>query len=74
MVAGFPFAFVLIALAWGLMRALGRDKLILYRQEQLYRSAEEVEVNTPSAIKHWEDTAPEPRTAPRGDAVPAPAE
>ncbi|UOM33492.1 BCCT family transporter [Acuticoccus sp. I52.16.1] len=73
-VAGFPFAFVLIALAWGLMRALGRDKLILYRQEQLYRSAEEVEVNTPSAIKHWEDTAPEPRTAPRGDAVPAPAE
>ncbi|RAI03091.1 choline transporter [Acuticoccus sediminis] len=67
-VAGFPFAFVLIALGYGLMRALGRDKLILYRQAQLYRTAEEVDANTPPEIKHWEESEPIPRPRRTGPA------
>ncbi len=65
-VAGFPFAFVLIIMSYSLLRALGRDKLILYRQEQRFRSDEELDANTPSAIKHWEDEDLEPATSSLG--------
>lgn len=47
-IAGFPFAFVILAMMWGLVRAMGRDKLILYRTEQAYRSDEEAEAASPS--------------------------
>ena len=47
-IAGFPFAFVLLLLMWGLIRALGRDKLPLYRNEQFYRNEEEAEAASPS--------------------------
>ncbi|SMD01584.1 choline/glycine/proline betaine transport protein [Fulvimarina manganoxydans] len=47
-VAGFPFAFVLLVMMWGLVRALGRDKLVLYRYDQAYRTEAETEAASPS--------------------------
>ena len=47
-VAGFPFAFVLLVMMWGLVRALGRDKLVLYRYDQAYRTEAEAEAASPS--------------------------
>ncbi|ESR25279.1 BCCT family transporter [Lutibaculum baratangense] len=70
-VAGFPFAFVLLVIAYALLRALGRDRLILYRQEQLYRTEEEVDANTPDAITHWEEEDMEPATTTEGRPLPA---
>ncbi|WP_099865090.1 BCCT family transporter [Pararhizobium haloflavum] len=48
-VAGFPFAFVILVLMYGLMRGLGRDKLVLYRYDQWYRTEKEAEANAPDA-------------------------
>lgn len=42
-VAGFPFAFVLLAIGYALLRGLQRDKLIKYRTKQEYRTDEEAE-------------------------------
>ena len=33
---------------WGLVRALGRDKLVLYRYDQAYRTEAEAEAASPS--------------------------
>ncbi len=49
-VAGFPFAFVILVMMWGLLRALGRDHLVLYRYKQWYRTEQEAESNLPSAF------------------------
>ncbi|WP_274425674.1 BCCT family transporter [Chelativorans sp. YIM 93263] len=48
-VAGFPFAFVILIMMWGLLRALGRDRLVLYRYKQWYRTEQEAEFNLPNA-------------------------
>jgi choline/glycine/proline betaine transport protein len=48
-VAGFPFAFVILIMLYGLVRGLGRDKLVLYRYEQWYRTEKEAEANLPDA-------------------------
>jgi choline/glycine/proline betaine transport protein len=46
-VAGFPFTFVILIMAYALLRALSRDKLMLYRHEQAWRTDAEVEANAP---------------------------
>ena len=50
-VAGFPFAFVLLTMMYSLLRGLGRDRLVLYRYEQWYRTEQEAEINAPDAYK-----------------------
>lgn len=45
-VAGFPFAIVVLVMLYALMRALGRDRLILYRNEQWYITEESAEHNS----------------------------
>lgn len=45
-IAGFPFAMVLLVMMYSLLRGLGRDRLILYRNEQSYMTAESVEHNS----------------------------
>lgn len=45
-VAGFPFAIVVFVMLYALMRALGRDRLILYRNEQWYITEESAEHNS----------------------------
>jgi choline/glycine/proline betaine transport protein len=49
-VAGFPFAFVILAMMYGLLRGLGRDKLVLYRSRQWFRTEEEAEANSANAF------------------------
>ncbi|RFC61956.1 BCCT family transporter [Fulvimarina endophytica] len=66
-VAGFPFAFVLFVLMWGLIRALGRDKLPLYRNEQWYRSEEEAEAASPSPFVDEKLLKGPPRLLPEGE-------
>ena len=48
-VAGFPFAFVILTMMYGLLRALGRDHLVLYRYKQWYATEQEAERNLPHA-------------------------
>lgn len=48
-VAGFPFAFVILVMLYGLMRGLSRDHLVLYRYEQWYETEQEAEANLPKA-------------------------
>ncbi|WP_430474271.1 BCCT family transporter [Thalassospira lucentensis] len=48
-VAGFPFAFVILVMMYGLLRALGRDSLVLYRYKQWYETELEAEHNLPNA-------------------------
>lgn len=48
-VAGFPFAFVILVMMYGLMRGLSRDHLVLYRYEQWYETEKEAEANLPKA-------------------------
>ncbi|TYR29730.1 BCCT family transporter [Mesorhizobium microcysteis] len=50
-VAGFPFAFVILVMLYGLMRGLSRDHLVLYRYEQWYATEQEAEANLPKAYK-----------------------
>lgn len=45
-IAGFPFALVIFVMMVALWRGLGRDKLILYRAEQQFITAESVDHNT----------------------------
>lgn len=45
-VAGFPFAIVVLVMLYALMRALGRDRLILYRNQQWYITEESAEHNS----------------------------
>lgn len=45
-VAGLPFALVIFAIMYALLRGLSRDKLILYRAEQRFITEESVEHNT----------------------------
>lgn len=42
-VAGFPFAIVIVVMMYALIKGLRRDRLILYRTEQSYTTAESVE-------------------------------
>ncbi|MDZ5700082.1 BCCT family transporter [Chelativorans sp. M5D2P16] len=49
-VAGFPFAFVILVMMYGLLRALGRDHLVLYRYKQWFVTEQEAEHNLPSAF------------------------
>jgi len=44
-IAGFPFAVVLCLIAWGLMRALRWDDLMVHRHRQRFRSDAEAEHN-----------------------------
>jgi choline/glycine/proline betaine transport protein len=48
-VAGFPFAFVILVMMYGLLRGLSRDHLVLYRYEQWYATEKEAEANLPKA-------------------------
>ncbi|WP_246333201.1 BCCT family transporter [Aureimonas mangrovi] len=50
-VAGFPFAFVILVMMWGLLRGFGRDRLVLYRTAQWYLTEQEAEANQPNAYK-----------------------
>ena len=45
-VAGLPFALVIFVMMYALLRGLGRDRLILYRAEQRFITAESVDHNT----------------------------
>ena len=45
-VAGFPFAIVVFVMLYSLMRALGRDRLILYRNQQKFITDESAEHNS----------------------------
>ncbi len=45
-VAGFPFAIVVMVMLYALMRALGRDRLILYRNQQRFLTEESAEHNS----------------------------
>lgn len=46
-VAGFPFAVVLLLIVIGLWRSLAWDSLIVHRQMQMYKTAEEARHNMP---------------------------
>ncbi|MBP3124836.1 BCCT family transporter [Thalassospira sp. ER-Se-21-Dark] len=48
-VAGFPFAAVILVMMYGLLRGLGRDSLVLYRYKQWYETEHEAEHNLPNA-------------------------
>jgi len=50
-VAGFPFAFVILVMMYGLLRGLSRDHLVLYRYEQWYQTEKEAEANLPKAYR-----------------------
>ncbi|MBO0903071.1 BCCT family transporter [Jiella sonneratiae] len=50
-VAGFPFAFVLLTMMYSLLRGLGRDKLVLYRADQWYETERETDINTPDPYR-----------------------
>ncbi|PNK61638.1 BCCT family transporter [Psychrobacter sp. FDAARGOS_221] len=45
-VAGFPFAIVIVVMMYSLMRGLSRDRLILYRAQQWFITEESAEHNT----------------------------
>lgn len=45
-VAGLPFAFVILAMMYALLRGLSRDRLILYRAEQQFITDDSVDRNT----------------------------
>ncbi|MDN3398331.1 BCCT family transporter [Psychrobacter sp. APC 3426] len=45
-VAGLPFALVILVMMYALWRGLGRDRLILYRAQQQFITAESVDHNT----------------------------
>ncbi|WP_227430715.1 BCCT family transporter [Psychrobacter sp. I-STPA6b] len=45
-VAGFPFAIVVLVMMYALLRALGRDRLVLYRNKQRYITDESAEHNS----------------------------
>lgn len=45
-VAGFPFAVVVVVMIYSLMRGLSRDRLILYRAQQKFITEESAEHNT----------------------------
>jgi choline/glycine/proline betaine transport protein len=62
-VAGFPFAFVILVMMYGLMRGLSRDHLVLYRYEQWYETEKEVEANLPKAYKGEEALGGPPELA-----------
>lgn len=49
-IAGFPFAIVVFLAIYCLIRALGRDRLILYRNQHLYITDESVEHNSATAL------------------------
>ncbi|MBC06264.1 BCCT family transporter [Thalassospira sp.] len=48
-VAGFPFAAVILVMMYGLLRGLGRDSLVLYRYKQWYETEHEADHNLPDA-------------------------
>ena len=50
-VAGFPFALVIFVMMYALLRALGRDQLILYRNQQWFMTEESVEHNSADAFR-----------------------
>ncbi|NDV87602.1 BCCT family transporter [Aurantimonas aggregata] len=62
-VAGFPFAFVIILMMYGLLRGLGRDKLVIYRYNQWYRTEQEAEANLPDAYAGEEALKGPPKLA-----------
>ncbi|MBB4003534.1 BCCT family transporter [Aurantimonas endophytica] len=62
-VAGFPFAFVIIVMMYGLLRGLGRDKLVMYRYKQWYRTEQEAEANLPNAYADEEALKGPPKLA-----------
>ncbi|GAA0612628.1 BCCT family transporter [Thalassospira tepidiphila] len=68
-VAGFPFAAVILVMMYGLLRGLGRDSLVLYRYKQWYETEHEAEHNLPNAYvdeTELPDVHPGPSiTAPR---------
>ncbi|MEO3997593.1 BCCT family transporter [Mesorhizobium sp. CAU 1732] len=65
-VAGFPFAVVILVMMYGLLRGLSRDHLVLYRYEQWYATEKEAEANLPKAFVGEEDLGGPPALA-KGD-------
>ncbi|MCO6391524.1 BCCT family transporter [Aliihoeflea aestuarii] len=65
-VAGFPFAFVILVMMYGLLRGLSRDQLVLYRYEQWYETEKEAETNLPKAYV-GEDALGGPPAMAKGD-------
>ncbi|MCO6388844.1 BCCT family transporter [Aliihoeflea sp. 40Bstr573] len=65
-VAGFPFAFVIMVMMYGLLRGLSRDHLVLYRYEQWYTTEKEAEANLPKAYVDEDALRGPPRLAQGG--------
>ncbi|AXO13689.1 BCCT family transporter [Thalassospira indica] len=62
-VAGFPFAAVILVMMYGLLRGLGRDSLVLYRYKQWYETEHEADHNLPDAYVD-EDELPDVHPGP----------
>ncbi|PYE86083.1 BCCT family transporter [Pseudoroseicyclus aestuarii] len=80
-VAGFPFAIVLVLIGWGLVRALRWDDLMVHRHRMRFRSDSEAEHNMASDVHdEYMNLGPNPAADPskRGEPLPtegsAPAE
>ena len=69
-IAGFPFAVVLVLIAWGLLRALRWDNLMVHRHRQRFRSDAEAEHNMGSEA-HDEYAAIGTPQQPAGERAPA---
>ncbi len=65
-VAGLPFAIVIFVMMYALWRGLGRDRLILYRAQQRYITAESVDHNTANEFVD-EELLPGPPKIVKGD-------
>ncbi|MCC9620551.1 BCCT family transporter [Thalassospira sp. MA62] len=65
-VAGFPFAFVMIVMMYSLLRALGRDHLVMHRFKQWYVTEQEADHNLPDAYVDEEElpTVHRPKPSP----------
>ncbi|PZX15797.1 choline/glycine/proline betaine transport protein [Palleronia aestuarii] len=71
-VAGFPFAIVVLLIAFGLWRSLRWDALMVHRHRVRYRSDSEAEHNMPPAPAGEGDRADGPAApSPRGEPSPA---
>ena len=64
-VAGFPFAFVILVMMYGLLRALGRDHLVMYRYKQWFETEHDADHNLPDAYV-GETELPTTPEAPQG--------
>ncbi|ETX14085.1 glycine/betaine ABC transporter [Roseivivax halodurans JCM 10272] len=72
-VAGFPFAIVVVLILVGLVKALSWDPLMIYRHNKAYRNDEEADHAMPNELP-GELYGTDPTPPPRPDPAPNPAE